>query len=129
MVGLKQNRSIQDEKLIEAIFLTNVPQSTLGYPVYGSTATNMIIDARPTANAVANTAVGAGTENMENYRNCKKYYSGIENIHVMRDSLNKLVEGNECRFHFAEDRTTHSTMAGINTYPNLQLVRLLLLYQ
>ncbi|KAI1309318.1 hypothetical protein EDD11_004101 [Mortierella claussenii] len=92
MVGLKQNRSIQDEKLIEAIFLTNVPQSSPGHPVYGSTATNLIIDARPTANAVANTAVGAGTENMENYRNCKKVYSGIDNIHVMRDSLNKLVE-------------------------------------
>ncbi|KAF9162263.1 hypothetical protein BGX20_001783 [Mortierella sp. AD010] len=92
MVGLKQNRSIQDEKLIEAIFLTNVPQSSSGHPVYGSTATNLIIDARPTANAVANTAVGAGTENMENYRNCKKVYSGIDNIHVMRDSLNKLVE-------------------------------------
>ncbi|KAG0342258.1 hypothetical protein BG000_005985 [Podila horticola] len=91
MVGLKQNRSIQDEKLIEAIFMTNVPQSSTG-PVYGSTATNLIIDARPTANAVANTAVGAGTENMENYRNCKKVYSGIDNIHVMRDSLNKLVE-------------------------------------
>ncbi|KAF9436646.1 hypothetical protein BGZ76_003372 [Entomortierella beljakovae] len=92
MVGLKQNRSIQDEKLIEAIFLTNVPQTSGGLPVYGSTATNLIIDARPTANAVANTAVGAGTENMENYRNCKKVYSGIDNIHVMRDSLNKLVE-------------------------------------
>ncbi|KAF9921853.1 hypothetical protein FBU30_008090 [Linnemannia zychae] len=92
MVGLKQNRSIQDEKLIEAIFMTNVPQSSTGSMIYGSTATNLIIDARPTANAVANTAVGAGTENMENYRNCKKVYSGIENIHVMRDSLNKLVE-------------------------------------
>ncbi|KAF8937068.1 hypothetical protein BGZ47_009200 [Haplosporangium gracile] len=92
MVGLKQNRSIQDEKLIEAIFITNVPQSSSGNPVYGSTATNLIIDARPTANAMANTAVGAGTENMENYRNCKKVYSGIDNIHVMRDSLNKLVE-------------------------------------
>ncbi|KAF8961206.1 hypothetical protein BGZ46_001426 [Entomortierella lignicola] len=92
MVGLKQNRSIQDEKLIEAIFLTNVPQTSGAHPVYGSTATNLIIDARPTANAVANTAVGAGTENMENYRNCKKVYSGIDNIHVMRDSLNKLVE-------------------------------------
>ncbi|GJJ73064.1 myotubularin-related protein 6/7/8 [Entomortierella parvispora] len=92
MVGLKQNRSIQDEKLIEAIFLTNVPQSSSGHPIYGSTATNLIIDARPTVNAVANTAAGAGTENMENYRNCKKVYSGIDNIHVMRDSLNKLVE-------------------------------------
>lgn len=94
MVGLKQNRSIQDEKLIEAIFMTNVPQSSSGHPIYGSTATNLIIDARPTVNAVANTAAGAGTENMENYRNCKKVYSGIDNIHVMRDSLNKLVEGN-----------------------------------
>lgn len=93
MVGLKQNRSIQDEKLIESIFLTNAPQSSSGHPIYGNTPTNLIIDARPTANAVANTAVGAGTENMENYRNCKKIYSGIENIHVMRDSLNKLVEG------------------------------------
>ncbi|KAF9961980.1 hypothetical protein BGZ70_008160 [Mortierella alpina] len=92
MVGLKQNRSIQDEKLIESIFLTNAPQSSTGHPIYGNTPTNLIIDARPTANAVANTAVGAGTENMENYRNCKKIYSGIENIHVMRDSLNKLVE-------------------------------------
>ncbi|KAF9578931.1 hypothetical protein BGW38_005028, partial [Lunasporangiospora selenospora] len=92
MVGLKQNRSVQDEKLIEAIFLSHIMPSPNGAPVYGNTTTNLIIDARPTANAVANTAVGAGTENMENYRNCKKFYSGIDNIHVMRDSLNRLVE-------------------------------------
>ncbi|KAF9963747.1 hypothetical protein BGZ65_012525 [Modicella reniformis] len=92
MVGLKQNRSIQDEKLIESIFATNTPPSPTGHQVYGSTSTNLIIDARPTANAMVNTAVGAGTENMENYKNCKKVYSGIDNIHVMRDSLNKLVE-------------------------------------
>ncbi|KAG0245551.1 protein-tyrosine phosphatase-like protein [Mortierella sp. GBAus27b] len=92
MVGLKQNRSIQDERLIECIFATNAPTSTAGHPVYGSTSTNLIVDARPTANAMANTAVGAGTENIEYYKNCKKIYSGIENIHVMRDSLNKLVE-------------------------------------
>lgn len=93
MVGLKQNRSIQDERLIECIFATNAPQSATGHQIYGSTATNLIIDARPTANAMVNTAVGAGTENIENYKNCKKIYSGIDNIHVMRDSLNKLVEG------------------------------------
>ncbi|KAG0225030.1 hypothetical protein BGW42_004712, partial [Actinomortierella wolfii] len=92
MVGIKQNRSIQDEKLIEAIFMTTVEPLKDGQRVYSNTATNLIIDARPTANAVVNTAVGAGTENMENYRNCKKSYAGIENIHVMRESLNKLVE-------------------------------------
>ncbi|KAF9969707.1 hypothetical protein BGZ73_007810 [Actinomortierella ambigua] len=92
MVGIKLNRSIQDEKLIEAIFLTTVEPPKEGQRVYSNTATNLIIDARPTANAMVNTAVGAGTENMENYKNCKKSYSGIDNIHVMRESLNRLVE-------------------------------------
>jgi hypothetical protein len=55
-------------------------------------ATNLIIDARPTTNAVANTAKGAGTENMDYYKDCKKAYLGIDNIHLMRDSLNKVVE-------------------------------------
>lgn len=93
MVGLKQNRSIQDEKLIEAIFQSNVQPSQNGQVVYGSTATNLIIDARPTVNAMANAAMGAGTENMENYKNCEKKHMGIDNIHVMRESLGKLVEG------------------------------------
>ncbi|KAI0725006.1 phosphatases II [Fomitopsis betulina] len=94
MVGLTQNRSIQDEKLIEAIFQSHwSPDSraTSG-PVYGATCTNYIIDARPTTNAVANTAKGAGTENMEHYKEAKKAYLGIDNIHTMRDSLNKVVE-------------------------------------
>ncbi|CAG8437131.1 4213_t:CDS:2 [Diversispora eburnea] len=92
MVGLKQNRSIQDEKLIEAIFQSNVQPLEEGQMVYGSTATNLIIDARPTLNAMANSALGAGTENMENYKNCEKKHMGIDNIHVMRESLGKLVE-------------------------------------
>lgn len=61
--------------------------------MYGSTAANLIIDARPMANAVGNVARGAGTENMDHYRNCKKTYVAIDNIHVMRDSLAKLSEG------------------------------------
>ncbi|KAI7907985.1 protein-tyrosine phosphatase-like protein [Cokeromyces recurvatus] len=93
LVGFKQARSIQDEKLIEAIFSTNVPKGPNGEVVYGSTATNLIIDARPMANAVGNVARGAGTENMDHYRNCKKIYVAIDNIHVMRDSLGKLSEG------------------------------------
>lgn len=94
MVGLTNNRSVQDEKFIEAIFHSHhspeVRVSTI--PVYGATATNLIIDARPTTNAVANSAKGAGTENMDYYKEAKKAYLGIDNIHVVRDSLNKVVE-------------------------------------
>ncbi|ORX95343.1 phosphatases II [Basidiobolus meristosporus CBS 931.73] len=89
MVGLKQARSVQDEKLVEAIFLSNTPQSP---NTPSPTTTNLIVDARPTANAMANVAIGAGSENMEHYKNCKKLYLGIDNIHVMRDSLNKVIE-------------------------------------
>ncbi|KAK0537993.1 phosphatidylinositol-3-phosphatase ymr1 [Tilletia horrida] len=119
LVGLKGNRSAQDEKLVEAIFSSHIfadPNSkaaqaaaaasaaasqsggvaalgpSAGMVIYGATTTNLIIDARPTTNAMANVAKGAGSENMEHYRGCKKAYLGIDNIHVMRDSLNKLTD-------------------------------------
>jgi myotubularin-related protein 6/7/8 len=93
MVGLTNARSIQDEKLVEATFISHVaPDSRVSQSVYGATATNLIIDARPTTNAVANTAKGAGTENMDYYKDCRKAYLGIDNIHSMRDYLNKVVE-------------------------------------
>ncbi|GAA5874266.1 hypothetical protein JCM16303_005793 [Sporobolomyces ruberrimus] len=107
MVGITQtSRSIQDEKLIEAIFTSHSQHSgsreaftisssatqgddpNSGGIVYGAMATNVIIDARPTKNAYANSVKGAGTENMTFYKNCKKEYLGIDNIHVMRASLN-----------------------------------------
>ncbi|EPQ25757.1 uncharacterized protein PFL1_06624 [Pseudozyma flocculosa PF-1] len=113
MVGLKNARSIQDEKLIEAIFTSHhfadpdsmaakaAAEATANagasggvstLAVYGATSTNLIVDARPTTNAMANVARGAGTENMEYYKGCKKTYLGIDNIHVMRDSLNRLTD-------------------------------------
>ncbi|KAK7693839.1 hypothetical protein QCA50_003411 [Cerrena zonata] len=94
MVGLTANRSIQDEKLIEAIFQTHhSPDSRAAViPVYGATTTNLIIDARPTTNAMANTAKGAGTENMDHYKDAKKAYLGIDHIHTMREALAKVVE-------------------------------------
>lgn len=99
LVGLKQARSIQDEKLIEAIFQTHLfndsalTPNNLSQPrqVYGATATNLIVDARPTTNAMANVAKGAGTENMDNYRLARKVYLNIENIHVMSVSLSFLL--------------------------------------
>lgn len=102
MVGLKNARSAQDERLIECIFSSHqspdnayastnapLPQPT---NVYGATATNLIVDARPTTNAMANVALGAGTENMENYRSGKKAYLGIDNIHIMRSSLKVIAD-------------------------------------
>ncbi|PKY45005.1 phosphatases II [Rhizophagus irregularis] len=92
MVGIQKKRSIQDEKLIQAIFESNLTVLPNGRPVYGSTPHNLIIDARPTANAMANTAMGAGSENTEYYKNCERKFMGIDNIHVMRESLAKMVD-------------------------------------
>ncbi|KAJ7087792.1 protein-tyrosine phosphatase-like protein [Mycena epipterygia] len=94
MVGITQNRSVQDEKLIEAIFQTHhSPESRASAgPVYGAMTTNLIVDARPTINAMGNTAKGAGTENMDHYKDSKKVYLGIDHIHAMRESLAKVVE-------------------------------------
>ena len=60
--------------------------------VYGAQQHNLIVDARPTVNAYAMQAVGLGSENMDNYRFATKAYLGIDNIHVMRDSLSKVID-------------------------------------
>lgn len=44
-------------------------------------------------NAMANRAAGKGYENEDNYSNIRFQFVGIENIHVMRSSLQKLLEG------------------------------------
>ena len=143
LVGVRQNRSIQDEKLLLAIFSTShsndsskepdstppssqTPRSSQGDgppsltpeqsftdtealedeliasgaseenvekpQIYGAQQHNLIVDARPTVNAYAMQAVGMGSENMDNYPFATKAYLGIDNIHVMRDALNKVIE-------------------------------------
>lgn len=84
LVGIKQNRSFQDEKLIYEGFKTNGREEER----------NLIVDARPLTSAMAQVAMGAGTENMDNYwgeRN-KKIFLGLENIHTMRESIGKVKE-------------------------------------
>lgn len=44
-------------------------------------------------NAMANKAAGKGCELEQNYENMKYYFYNIENIHVMRSSLMKLMDG------------------------------------
>lgn len=112
LVGLNfQNRSLQDEKLVEEIFRSQereVKSSTDSPLEYGEQPQrNLIVDLRPITNAMAQHALGAGTENVENYKGkvkegdgadrkvgspqrVDKIFCNIDNIHVMRDSLNKL---------------------------------------
>ncbi|EXJ63741.1 hypothetical protein A1O7_00076 [Cladophialophora yegresii CBS 114405] len=150
LVGVRGNRSIQDEKLVAAIFNTTRaerPLSAYGSPppereesgssketncsvvldeqisqadaeavedaiisrfrgdddapegsddkrpmVYGAQQRNMIVDARPTINALVMQTQGMGSEDMSNYKFATKAYLGIDNIHVMRDSLQKVID-------------------------------------
>jgi myotubularin-related protein 6/7/8 len=150
LVGVRGNRSIQDEKLVAAIFNTTRaerPLSTFNSPpperedsgssketncsvvldeqvaqadaeavedaiiskfrgdddapeslddkrplVYGAQQRNMIVDARPTINALVMQTQGMGSEDMNNYKFATKVYLGIDNIHVMRDSLQKVID-------------------------------------
>ncbi len=77
-------RSTEDEQLMECILKTN-PNSKFMY----------VVDTRPKINAMANKAQGKGYENENNYANIQFYFIGIENIHVMRDSLQKLIQCSE----------------------------------
>ncbi|CAK9684015.1 unnamed protein product [Candida parapsilosis] len=126
LVGLNlQNRSIQDEKLIGEIF--HCQDVERGFRLKSAevdeafeyqsqqTQRNLLVDLRPVTNAMAQHALGAGTENVDNYRNKKptgnddsngddnnnshhsrsprqvdKIFCNIDNIHVVRDSLTKL---------------------------------------
>ncbi|CAB0035156.1 unnamed protein product [Trichogramma brassicae] len=55
-----------------------------------------VVDTRPRINAMANRAAGKGYENENFYENIKFQFFGIENIHVMRSSLSKLIELQKC---------------------------------
>lgn len=85
--GLTKQRSIQDERLVSELFQASSHPSLHGK--------NIIVDARPTANAMAQAALGGGTENIEYYnfnRTCSRMFLGIDNIHVMSDSMNYLID-------------------------------------
>lgn len=98
LVGGMQKRSGDDEELVRAIFAAaDEERARRGMPT-GSV--NLIMDARPRANAYANAAMGKGFESTDYYVNCTREFLGIDNIHVMRDSLEKLIDGmNKCRHY------------------------------
>lgn len=86
---VSETERLEDELISAAsnIEVADKPQ------VYGAQQSNMIVDARPLVNAAAmQVAQGLGSENMEYYNFATKVYLGIANIHVMRKSLNDVVE-------------------------------------
>ena len=65
--------------------------------IYGSTRRNLIVDARPRLNALANKAQGGGVEDVANYSRggdmpVEKVFLNIANIHAMRSSLDKVID-------------------------------------
>lgn len=65
--------------------------------IYGSTRQNVIADARPKLNMLANRATGGGIENPAYYAGhndmpIEVSFLNIANIHVMRSSLDKVIE-------------------------------------
>ncbi|EPQ17899.1 Myotubularin-related protein 8 [Myotis brandtii] len=58
-------------------------------------------------NALANRAAGKGYENENNYANIRFRFMVIENIHVMRSSLQKLLEGGEFNLETGSSTTRY----------------------
>eukprot|EP01136_Pigoraptor_vietnamica_P020730 Opistho-1_new@70005 len=81
-VGMLGKRCEGDEALLSAVSHANAARPD----------TLCIMDARPYKNAMANQAMGAGTENLSFYENTELQFLDIENIHVMRDSLRRLCD-------------------------------------
>lgn len=81
LVGVGGKRSPEDEHYINCIMEANAQSHKLS-----------IMDARPSANAIANKAKGGGYESEDAYQNVELIFLDIHNIHVMRESLRKLKE-------------------------------------
>ncbi|VDQ01792.1 unnamed protein product [Trichobilharzia regenti] len=75
------SKSTEDQVLFEAIRNSN-PESNILY----------VVDTRPTINALTNRAQGKGYEDTNVYRNVVIQFFDIENIHVVRSSLEKLLK-------------------------------------
>ncbi|KAJ0411492.1 hypothetical protein ATCC90586_008541 [Pythium insidiosum] len=115
LVGLKSNRSPEDEQLVRLLCLSG---NHHGYGRY------VIMDARGQLAAVGNKAMGKGTEIPANYRGAKLVFMNIDNIHAIRQSLNAMTSIFEPR-RGAPDEST-SLYGKIESSGWLRHVRLVL---
>lgn len=81
LCGMSGKRSLFDEMYLKKISEANEVNKLLN-----------ILDARPYLNALANCTTGGGYENEKYYTSSKLSFLNIENIHVMRDSLNSNID-------------------------------------
>ncbi|KAJ8963932.1 hypothetical protein NQ314_005263 [Rhamnusium bicolor] len=86
-------RCLEDEKMLNHVLKTN-PNAAFMYVI----------------NAMANRAAGKGYENESFYENIKFHFLGVENIHVMRNSLSKIVETCE-----QKNPTMNSFLSGLES--------------
>ncbi|ERL84804.1 hypothetical protein D910_02229 [Dendroctonus ponderosae] len=80
-IQVSGKRCREDEHYIQLIMDANAQSHKM-----------IIMDARPTANAIANKAKGGGYESEDAYQHAELVFLDIHNIHVMRESLRKLKE-------------------------------------
>ncbi|KAF2896064.1 hypothetical protein ILUMI_10108 [Ignelater luminosus] len=92
-------RCLEDEQMLNHVLKTN-PNSNFMY----------VVDTRPKINAMANRAAGKGYENEAFYENIKFHFLGVENIHVMRNSLTKITETCE-----QKNPTMNSFLSGLES--------------
>eukprot|EP01047_Picozoa_sp_COSAG01_P005366 COSAG01_NODE_182_length_22838_cov_34.788733_18_plen_1286_part_00 len=92
-VGMTGKKSEADEKLFVS-FAKAVPQDAQGRRIKRKDMGITMMDARPWASAQANRGRGGGVENVNNYKDSdtRLVFLNIDNIHVMRKSINKLFE-------------------------------------
>ncbi|KAK9158769.1 hypothetical protein Scep_005343 [Stephania cephalantha] len=84
LIGLMMNsRNDADEKLVAALCTQITGSKGVRRKLY-------IADARPRKNALANGAMGGGSESSSNYFQSEVVFLGIDNIHAMRESLVRL---------------------------------------
>eukprot|EP00004_Rigifila_ramosa_P020806 TRINITY_DN5442_c0_g1_i2.p1 TRINITY_DN5442_c0_g1~~TRINITY_DN5442_c0_g1_i2.p1 ORF type:complete len:296 (+),score=46.84 TRINITY_DN5442_c0_g1_i2:781-1668(+) len=107
-VGISGKRCLEDED-----FLLAINNAT------GILKKLCVMDARPRANAVANSAKGGGNENLEHYTNCNLIYLRIDNIHAVRDSYTKMLET-------CTERGTKNFFSEVDSSGWLQLTQLIL---
>ncbi|XP_019877155.1 myotubularin-related protein 8 [Aethina tumida] len=103
-------RCLEDEKMLNHVLKTN-PNATFMY----------VVDTRPKINAMANRAAGKGYENEAFYENIKFHFLGVENIHVMRNSLAKVIETCEQR-----NPTMNSFLSGLESSSWLRHIKSIL---
>ena len=77
-----------------------------------------IYDARPKVNAVANMAKGGGYENEDTYTHAEFVFLDIHNIHVMRESLRKVVISR----HMLSESKVCAYFLNYISYENLRLL-------